>query len=117
MKEAIITKDFEMLLEDDDFEFYIGKNSNNEIILGHLISIERLTYLHILCDYKDLQNYFNGNISYLSLIKRANKLWLVDKQLEGEFNEIKQILFDDIPKEDLPLDTSFYLLEKPNLFK
>lgn len=117
---ALITQELEILVEDDFPYFYVGKNMFGKFVLGSMADYDENNgeklFLHIIAEEETLLNHFKGNISYLSVMKKAQFVYEVRENNMGDEKKVSLITFSQIPNNILPEKTSFYLLDIPNCF-
>ncbi len=108
---AIITKNYNVLLgfDGDDLLFY-GSNKNGENVIGSISEehddIKIINYIHSVVDESILNAFKSREITYLTVLKKANKIYLIEKKYSGE-QHIMEINYFNIPKDCLPLEDSF----------
>ncbi len=110
-KQALIKYDYKSLLSDDgdDIVFY-GLNAEGKYVIGSLMEEDdddKLHYIHSVVYEVVLNSFKLGYISYLHLLKSVTEIYFVEKKYSSEPATIKQIKFEDIPKDCLPLENSF----------
>ncbi len=118
--QALITQELEILEYDDFPYFYVGKNIFGNFVVGSLADYDedsgKKLFLHLIADEGVLLNHFKGNISYLSVMRKAKFIYEVQEDISGQEKNVKPIVFSEIPDDILPENTSFYLLDLPTCF-
>lgn len=106
----IINK-YEVLLYDDEPILFTGRNNLNNIILGSSVDedysskIEQFFYTIISEDI--FLKFINKELSYLDILK-TNNIFLIVKSFDGVLFDVYPLNIEDIPKNYLPLEDSFY---------
>ncbi len=81
-----------------------GKNQYGDIILGSIMDEDNdakiYKHLHSIISSNDLESLISGKSTYLSILKNAIQIYLIETKYSGEISA-KAIKFDDIPKEYL----------------
>lgn len=119
--QALITQELEILVEEDFPYFFIGKNKFGKFVVASLADYDESNgeklLLYAIATEEILLNHFKGNISYLSLLRKAQAIYEVRESIKTGESVVKPITFSQIPDDILPQNTSFYFLDLPNCVK
>lgn len=120
---ALIAGEPRILLFDVVPILYTGKNKYGTYVVGKSVDedeqkgIER--YFHLVLTNADYRRFNAGFVSYLDLLKEAERIFVIDKKTRSRRGKPKVgiVKFSDIPKEYLPTEYSFFpkALHEPSI--
>jgi len=106
-----IVSDYKLVHYDDFPILFFGKNILKKWVVGSFIyeneEQNNLQYFHSIVNQEQLKQFLNQTITYLDLLRNAEKIVFVSKNYAYKILDTKVIEFDDIDKSFLPLKNSF----------
>lgn len=99
------------LLHFDEYPIlFIGKNAHVGIVIGSFLfetDDDNFTYFHSVITQDVASKFLNRSISYLEVLKNANAIFIVKKDINDKILSKKEVKFDKIDKAILPLPSAF----------
>ena len=106
----IITDSYEVLHFDEFPILFEGKNLQGSRVVGSLICDDEaglFHYFHAIIEDKNYIDFKNQWVSYLNLLKNADSIFVLGKDINGMLKNTYQLPFNKIPKDYLPLPTAY----------
>lgn len=97
----------------------IGKNVLDEYVIASFVSADearkKVHYLHMSPKEQLIRDFVNGWLSYADILRMANWIVLVEKNEQDTILNFKQVAFDDLLFEQLPLEAWEWYYKNPIL--
>jgi len=105
-----IAKDYRVLHHDEFPILFSGLNEAGERIVGSFIEETdegEMFYFYSLVNEVDFIRFVRREISYLGLLKNAQQIYILSKNLKGRVKKVRATTFQTIPSDSLPLPSAF----------
>ena len=106
---SIISDNYEVLHFDEFPILFTGTNIYGNTIVGSLACDNEddvFRYFHVIVSLKDFAEFKNQTKSYLDLLKIAQSVFVLDKDINGNVKNTYLLPLNKIPKDYLPLPTA-----------
>ena len=114
----IIADSYEVLHFDEFPILFAGKNVQGDRVVGSLICDDEqglFHYFNAIIGHKNYMDFKNQETSYLDLLKNADAVFVLSKDINDILKNTYQLSFNKIPKDYLPLPTAYCPKSKTTL--
>lgn len=108
-KSLIISK-YRSLFNDGDTDIiFIGKNIDNETIIGSIRSEDDdiLSYFHLIVSQETKENFLSRTIAYRQVFREAKSIYIVKTNYANTLLEVNEVNLIDIEQSYLPFENVF----------